>query len=121
MNLVKEELATMDPAGRRRLLAAGLTLLGTTTASLVYLAVATSGEGADRDGLQRAVCWMLVVGGVLGMYLAGSGRRWAWLLLFGLQPIWIAYAVVTGQFGFVLGSLAYAVAQLNGYLRGAGG
>ena len=46
------------------------------------------------------------------------GGRFGWLLLFGLQPLWITYALCTDQLGLVLGPLAYAVAQLNGFLRG---
>jgi len=120
MNLVKDAMTAIDPASRRRLLATWATLVATSVLSVLYLAVATPADGQRSETLQQAVCWVLVVGGVVGTYLAGMGRRWAWLLLFGLQPVWIAYAVATGQFGFVLGSLAYAFAQLNGYLRGEG-
>jgi hypothetical protein len=74
-------------------------------------------ESATRACILRLACWGLVVGGVAGMFLAGAGCRWGWLLLLGLQPVWIAYALVTAQHGFVLGSLAYAGAQLNGFLR----
>jgi len=70
-----------------------------------------------RESIFHWVCWALVVGGVAGTSLAGAGARGGWLLLLGLQPIWIAYALVTGQIGFVLGSVAYAGAQMNGYLR----
>jgi hypothetical protein len=75
------------------------------------------GESARGACILRLVCWVLVVGGVAGTFLAGAGCRWGWLLLLGLQPVWISYALVTAQHGFVLGSLAYAGAQLNGFLR----
>jgi len=67
--------------------------------------------------LLQAVCLGLVVGGVSGTFLASAGVRAGWLLLLGMQPMWIAYSVVTGQYGFVVGSVAYAGAQLNGYLH----
>ncbi|MBU2501120.1 hypothetical protein KJ682_07325 [bacterium] len=70
-----------------------------------------------RQHLLDGVCWGLVMGGVSGTFLAGAGFRFGWLILLGLQPVWIAYSVVTGQFGFVIGSVAYAGAQVNGYIR----
>jgi len=102
-----------------RLTLAAATLAGASAVAGAVLAVARScPDPALREGVLQGVSWLLVVGGVAGNFLAGDGRRWAWLVLFGLQPVWIAYALATGQVGFVLGSLAYAGAQLNGYLRG---
>lgn len=106
---------------RRRLAAVAVTLTVATVVSATILAVARlCPDPALRQSVLQAVCWLLVVGGVAGTFLAGDGRQWAWLILFGLQPVWIAYAVATDQPGFVLGSVAYAGAQLNGYLRGGG-
>ena len=65
------------------------------------------------------LCWALVIVGILGTALASYGGRLGWLLLFGLQPIWIAYALCTDQNGLILGSLAYGLAQLNGFLKSA--
>lgn len=109
----------MKHATRPRL-AAALATLAVATAASAAIIVATHlcPDPCTRERVLQGVCWLLVVGGVVGTYLAGSGRRWAWLVLFGLQPVWIAYAVATGQPGFVLGSMAYAGAQLNGYLKG---
>lgn len=102
----------------RRLSAAAATLAVATCVSATILAIARScPDPALRATVLQAVCWLLVVGGVAGTFLAGDGRHWAWLILFGLQPVWIAYALATGQTGFVLGSLAYAGAQLHGYFR----
>ena len=62
-------------------------------------------------------CWALVVAGIAGTAMISCERRCGWLLLFGLQPLWVSYAVATGQHGLILGSLAYGIAQLNGFLR----
>lgn len=83
----------------------------------LILAVGPDSPGTARQHLLDGVCWGLVMGGVSGTFLAGAGFRIGWLILLGLQPVWIAYSVVTGQFGFVLGSVAYAGAQVNGYVR----
>jgi hypothetical protein len=61
--------------------------------------------------------WGLVLAGILGTHLAGRNVPWGWLLLVSLQPLWIAYAFATEQYGFAVGSLAYGLGQLNGFLR----
>lgn len=63
------------------------------------------------------ICWVLVIAGIIGTALASCGNRTGWLGLFGLQPVWIAYAICTDQHGLILGCAAYGVAQLNGFLR----
>jgi hypothetical protein len=103
---------------RRRSLVA---VLGTLALSIflggILVLVAACSDTATCDTVLCISCWGLVVGGVTGTFLAGAGMRCGWLILLGLQPLWIAYALVTGQHGFMLGSVAYAGAQLNGYLR----
>ena len=105
---------------RRSLAAIVATLSVSGLASLALIVVARAGhEPAFLGTLLSGVCWTLVAGGVSGTCLAGAGVRCGWLILLGMQPVWIAYAIVTGQIGFVLGSVAYAGGQLNGYLRAA--
>lgn len=108
-----------DPRGRRgRLTAVAWTVAVSGLAGLALILIARSGsQPALRTALLNGVCWTLVVGGVSGTCLASAGVRSGWLIMLGMQPMWIAYAVVTGQLGFVLGSVAYAAGQLNGYLR----
>jgi hypothetical protein len=64
-----------------------------------------------------AVCWSLVGAGILGTHLTSRGVPWGWLLMVSLQPMWIVYALTTDQYGFILGSIACGLAQLNGFLR----
>lgn len=45
--------------------------------------------------------------GVLGIWLAGRKSLWGWAIGFGAQGLWIVYAVVTGQYGFIFSALAY--------------
>lgn len=78
---------------------------------------ASHGTAGPANGVS-VICWLLVVTGITGTALASFGGRFGWLLLFGLQPLWIAYALATGQGGLVLGSVAYGAVQLNGFLRG---
>ena len=98
---------------------ATLVLASIFSAALVLFTLVN--DSAATESLLRFTCWFLVGAGVTGTFLAGAGYRSGWLILLGLQPIWIAYALITDQYGFVPGSIAYAAAQLNGYLRGGNG
>ena len=51
--------------------------------------------------------WMLTAVGVTGLYFAGQKRPWAWLIGLGAQALWLAYALVTRQYGFVVSAFAY--------------
>jgi hypothetical protein len=62
-------------------------------------------------------CWLLVLAGIAGTLLIGNGISWGWLTMFGLQPLWVAYAIVTQQHGLIPDALAYGAVQLNGFIR----
>ena len=51
--------------------------------------------------------WLLTVVGITGLWLAGSKKRLGWAIGIGAQGLWIAYALATGQHGFLLSALAY--------------
>ena len=52
--------------------------------------------------------------GILGLYLAGKGKRLGWAVGVAAQLLWAAYATVTHQFGFYISAAAYAwVYSLN--------
>lgn len=54
--------------------------------------------------------WSLILAafGILGIYLAGSRNLWGWIISFSMQGLWITYAIVTEQYGFIASSLGYA-------------
>jgi hypothetical protein len=51
--------------------------------------------------------WILTAVGVTGLYLAGRKVWWAWLIGLGAQVLWIAYALATVQYGFLVSAVAY--------------
>ena len=113
MNATSISVACRNGAGRS--IAAVLTVSLTLAALLVGSShEALGGEGGA--GRLSVACWLLVIAGISGTTLASNGNRYGWLLLFGLQPLWIAYALCTDQPGLIFGSLAYGMAQLNGLL-----
>ena len=79
--------------------------------------VQATGTLSPGQRVLTLACWFLILAGIAGTALAGRGVSWGWLILFGLQPLWIAYALVTGQHGFIPGALLCGIAQLNGFVR----
>ena len=59
--------------------------------------------------------YALAAVGILGLYLAGKGKRLGWAVGVGdPQLLWVAYATFTHQFGFYISAAAYAwVYSLN--------
>jgi hypothetical protein len=55
--------------------------------------------------------------GILGIYLAGSKNLLGWLVSFAAQAAWIVFALVSGQYGFILSALAYRWVYGRNYLR----
>lgn len=55
--------------------------------------------------------------GILGIYLAGRKNLWGWAIGCGAQALWIVYALVTSQYGFVLSAGAYALVYGRNWLR----
>jgi hypothetical protein len=51
--------------------------------------------------------WVLTAVGVLGLYLAGRKRWEGWLVGLSAQALWLAYAVSTRQYGFIVSAFAY--------------
>jgi len=95
-----------------------MAVAGSLAASVgLAIPIAVAGGAASADTCLTVVCWFLVVAGILGTTLASRGIGWGWLLLVSLQPLWIAYAMLTDQYGFAISALAYGAGQLNGFLR----
>lgn len=61
--------------------------------------------------------WLLTAVGVLAVYLIGSQRRSGFALGVAAQALWIVYAVVTEQYGFVIASLLYATMYARGWKK----
>jgi hypothetical protein len=61
--------------------------------------------------------WVLTAIGVTGLFLAGSHRRAGWVIGLGAQGLWITYAVVTRQYGFVASAFAYGWVYLRNYRK----
>ena len=51
--------------------------------------------------------WALSALGVTGLWLIGKRHWWAWGIAFANECLWMVYAIVTKQYGFIFGALAY--------------
>lgn len=61
--------------------------------------------------------FVLSVIGIAGIYLAGSRNILGWVLGFSAQVLWIVFAIVTKQYGFILSALAYGWVYGRNYLK----
>lgn len=53
--------------------------------------------------------WLLALMGVVGMYFVGKKRWEAFLWLILMECLWIVFALKTGMYGFIVGSLSYII------------
>lgn len=60
--------------------------------------------------------WALTLVGVTGLYLAGKKNWWGWAIGLGAQVLWVAYAVSTSQWGFLMSAGAYGWVYLRNLL-----
>jgi nicotinamide riboside transporter PnuC len=60
--------------------------------------------------------WILAAIGVTGIFLVGKKTIYGWLILLLNECIWIAYALATDQYGFIVMALSYAAVYVKSYL-----
>ena len=61
--------------------------------------------------------WILAVIGVTGMFFVGKKTLWGWLVLLLNECLWIGYALVTKQYGFIAMALAYSFVYIKSYMH----
>lgn len=60
---------------------------------------------------------VLAVIGVLGLYLTTRKMAAGYAVGVGVQVLWITYAVVTAQYGFIFSALAFGAVNALGFVR----
>lgn len=58
--------------------------------------------------------WLLTSIGCTGLYLVTRKNWWGFVIGVGVQLLWIAYAIVTEQWGFIVSALVYGAVNLRG-------
>lgn len=61
--------------------------------------------------------WLLMAVGVTGLYLAGSKRKIGWFIGIAVQLLWVTYAVVTKQWGFIASAIVYGAVNIRNWRR----
>ena len=61
--------------------------------------------------------WGLAIIGVAGIYFFGRKTLWGWFVLLFNEVIWVTYAIVTEQYGFIVSAVAYAAVYIKSYLH----
>ena len=93
-------------------------LIGTVGLSaLVTAALVMSSGVTSRLGVPQQWPWLLTGVQVLSLWAAGRPHWWGWPLGAAVQPAWIAYALLTGQLGFIPGCAISAVIQIYSFTR----
>jgi len=59
--------------------------------------------------------WALTVVGVFGLWLAGRRSPWGWAVGIGAQVLWLAYAIATRQWGFLVSCFAYGAVYVKNF------
>jgi hypothetical protein len=60
--------------------------------------------------------YVLAAIGVAGIFFVGRKTIWGWWVLLFNEVLWIAYALVTNQYGFILSAIAYAAVYIKSYM-----
>jgi hypothetical protein len=63
------------------------------------------------------VPWVLATGNVGSAYLSGKRNKWGWALLVFTQLLFVAYAIITGQYGFLLQNVVMATIGVVNYVK----
>jgi len=61
--------------------------------------------------------WVLAVIGVTGIFFVGRKTIWGWHILLVNEALWITYAIITKQYGFILSAIAYAAVYVRSYIH----
>lgn len=61
--------------------------------------------------------WILAAVGVTGIFFVGRKTIWGWLILVINECLWIAYAIITKQYGFIVAAIAYTIVYIRSFLH----
>lgn len=61
--------------------------------------------------------YLLAAVGIFGIYLSGKKLAIGWLVGLGAQVLWIIYALVTRQYGFIISAVAYGAVYATNYKK----
>jgi hypothetical protein len=60
--------------------------------------------------------YALALVGIVGIYLAGKKNLWGWAVGVFAQILWIVFALITNQYGFIVSAVAYGFVYGKNFL-----
>jgi len=60
--------------------------------------------------------WLLTAWGVTGLVLAGRRKSVGWAVGLSAQALWVAYAIATRQWGFIVSAVAYGCVYARNWM-----
>jgi nicotinamide riboside transporter PnuC len=66
--------------------------------------------------------WSFILSGlaVLGLYFTGKKKPIGWLIGLFNSGLWVIYAIVTAQYGFMLSTVFFVIIQAKSYMEWTG-
>ena len=63
--------------------------------------------------------WSIVLStiGIAGVWIAGQKNKAGWAIGLCVQPLWIIFAIQTGQYGFIANACVYAAVYARNWTR----
>jgi nicotinamide riboside transporter PnuC len=55
--------------------------------------------------------------GLIGLHIAGKKSQWGWCIGLCVQVLWIIFAIVSDQYGFILSALGYGFVNANNWRK----
>jgi hypothetical protein len=59
--------------------------------------------------LEQILSWVVGAVGITGFFLAGKRVWWAWYVNIGCQAIWVAFAIVSNNYAFLITAFFYTI------------
>ena len=59
--------------------------------------------------------WVLALSGVAAIYFVGRKQIWGWIWATFNEAMWIYYAIITKQYGFIFAAIAYSAVYIRSY------
>lgn len=70
----------------------------------------------DREAQLSYWSYVLTAVGVFGLWLAGRKNQYGWAVGIAAQALWLAYAISTEQWGFLVSAFAYGWVYIKNFL-----
>jgi len=59
--------------------------------------------------MTSVLSWLLTGVSVVSLWVTGRSPQWGWTLCLAAQPVWVAYALTTGQPGFLVSAVTFSI------------